>query len=67
MKVRAKVGFSGVSVSMSVGQVGEITDEVILADLLKAGYVEKVKDVKESANEPEKPKKKAVKSSGVNK
>lgn len=59
MKVRAKVGFGGPAVSMSVGQVGEITDKVVLADLLKAGYVE---EVKEAAKEPEKPKsKKAVK------
>lgn len=44
---------------MSVGQVGEITDKAVLADLLKAGYVE---EVKETVKEPaEKPKKKAVK------
>lgn len=59
MKVRAKVGFGGPAVSMSVGQVGEITDKAVLADLLKAGYVE---EVKEATKEPaEKPKKKAVK------
>jgi hypothetical protein len=62
MKVRAKVGFGGPAVSMSVGQVGEITDKVVLADLLKAGYVEEVKEAKEATKEPaEKPKKKAVK------
>lgn len=60
MKVIAKVGFSGVTVSMSVGQVGEITDKAILADLLKAGYVEEVKEpVKEPAEKPKS--KKAVK------
>ncbi len=62
MKVKAKVGFSGVSVSMSVGQVGEITDKAVLADLLKAGYVEEVREIVKEP-EPEKPKKKAVKSS----
>ena len=62
MKVIAKVGFSGPATSMSVGQVGEITDKAVLADLLRAGYVEEVREtVKEP--EPEKPKKKAVKSS----
>ena len=61
MKVIAKVGFSGPAVSMSVGQVGEIADKTVLADLLKAGYVEEAREtVKEP--EPEKPKKKAVKS-----
>lgn len=50
MKVIAKVGFSGPAVSMSVGQVGEIADKVVLADLLKAGYVEKVEEMPEEKN-----------------
>ena len=58
MKIIAKVGFSGPAISMTVGQVGEIADKALLADLLKAGYVE---EVKEKASEPVKPKsKKAV-------
>ena len=47
MKVIAKVGFSGPAVSMSIGQVGEIADKTVLADLLKAGYVEKVEEMPE--------------------
>ena len=64
MKVKAKVGFSGPAVSMSVGQVGEIADKAILADLLRAGYIEEVKETGKKPDEPDKPKKKAVKSSG---
>ena len=39
---KAKVSFSGI-ISMSVGDVGEIADESIAKDLLKAGYIEEVK------------------------
>lgn len=42
MKVRALVGFSGPAISMSRGATAEITDEVILQDLLRAGYIEAV-------------------------
>ena len=42
MKVKAKIGFSGV-ISMGIGQVGEIEDKELLSDLLQAGYVEEVK------------------------
>lgn len=42
-KVKALVSFAG-KVSMSAGKVGEITDEVILADLLRAGYVEELEE-----------------------
>ena len=61
MKIIAKVGFSGPAVSMSAGQVGEIADKALLADLLQAGYVEEVKA--EPTKEPAKPAKgkKAVK------
>lgn len=44
-KVKALVSFAG-KVSMSAGKVGEITDEVILADLLRAGYVEELETEK---------------------
>lgn len=58
MKVKAKVGFSGV-ISMSVGQVGEIEDKELLSDLIQAGYVEEAEP--EKAEKPV-PKRKAVKS-----
>jgi len=61
MKVKAIVGFSGPAVSMSVGQVGEIADKAILADLLRAGYIEEIESKAEAKTE-DKPKKKAVKS-----
>ena len=40
MKVRAKTSFSGPLISMARGKTAEITDEIILQDLLQAGYVE---------------------------
>ena len=52
MKIKAKVSFCGV-LSMGVGEVRECTDKELLADLLRAGYVEEVKD--EPAEEPKKP------------
>ena len=55
MKVIAKVGFSGPAVSMSIGQVGEIADKTVLADLLKAGYVEKVEEMPEGEKVEEMP------------
>lgn len=48
MLYKAKVDFSGI-ISMSVGDVGEITDASIAKDLLKAGYIEEVKPA-EKAN-----------------
>lgn len=42
MRVRALVGFSGPAISMSKGATAEITDEVVLQDLLSAGYIEAV-------------------------
>lgn len=55
-KVKALVSFAG-KVSMSAGKVGEITDEVILADLLRAGYVEELGEKKAEA--PKSPAKKS--------
>jgi hypothetical protein len=46
MKVKALVGFSGPALSMAKGATAEITDEVVLQDLLHAGYVEAVEPVK---------------------
>ena len=42
---KALVSFSG-AVSMSKGEQKEISDEAIVADLLSAGYIEKVAEVK---------------------
>lgn len=41
MKVKAKLSFSGL-ISMHTGQEREIENEVILKDLIEAGYVEPV-------------------------
>ena len=60
MKVKAKVGFSG-AISMSIGQIREIEDKTLLSDLLQAGYVEEVKEVKDEKTAP----KKVVKSRGT--
>lgn len=45
MKYRAKVSFSG-RISMSTGDIAEITDEAVSADLLRAGYIEAVEEPK---------------------
>lgn len=42
MLVRAKVSFVG-TFSMYKGEVKECSDEAVLQDLLKAGYIEEVK------------------------
>ena len=41
MKYKAKVNFSGNKISMCVGEVKEVADD-IAKDLLRAGYIEKV-------------------------
>ena len=43
MKVKALTSFSGVE-SMAMGEIKEILDESIVKDLLRAGYVEEVKE-----------------------
>ncbi len=45
MKVRALIGFSGL-VSMRKGEVKEIRDKNIVADLLRAGYIEPIEKPK---------------------
>ena len=45
MKVRALVSFSGV-ISMYQGEEREYDNKIILSDLLKAGYIEKIEDKK---------------------
>ena len=42
MKVKAKVNFSGNKVSMCVGEIKEVADD-IAKDLLRAGYIEEIK------------------------
>lgn len=58
MKVKALVSFSGLF-SMANGEVAECPDEDILQDLLRAKYVEPVKDTESKS--PEKAKKRASK------
>lgn len=43
MKYKAKENFSGIKLSMSVGEVLDITDDNIAKDLLRAGYIEEIK------------------------
>lgn len=43
MKIRAKISFCGV-LSMGLGEVTECNDKNLLSDLLRAGYIEEVKD-----------------------
>lgn len=45
MKYRALISFSGL-LSMSMGDVREISDKDIVKDLLKAGYIEELKETK---------------------
>ena len=66
MKIKAKVGFSGV-LSMGKGEIREYDNEAVLSDLLQAGYIEEVTTDNEKPAEKAARKKKAVKSSGVNK
>ena len=44
MKIRAVENFSGL-ISMRKGEERELNDELLLKDLLKAGYVEEVAPV----------------------
>ena len=45
MKYMALVSFSGL-ISMSMGEIGEISDKAIVKDLLKAGYIQELKETK---------------------
>lgn len=49
MKYRATVSFSG-HISMGVGEVREISDEYLIKDLLRAGYIVEA----EGENKPKK-------------
>ena len=54
MKIEALVSFYGV-LTMAEGEVRECSDEAVLSDLLKAGYIKEVKEEKKP-----RPPKKAV-------
>lgn len=61
MQYKALVSFSGV-ISMSAGQVREISDKALADDLVKAGYIVNLEDLK-----PQKPKPKTTKKKGAKK
>lgn len=50
MKYKVVVGYSGV-VSAPLGSIVEITDKEISNDLLQAGYIEPVKQMRAKAKE----------------
>lgn len=50
MKIRALVSFTG-AISMHKDEERECNNKVTLSDLLKAGYIEKVKQEKSGKNE----------------
>lgn len=60
---RALISFSGL-ISMAQGEIREITDDVMVKDLLNAGYIEEVtpdpKPKEVSPKTAEKPKKKTA-------
>lgn len=60
MKIRAKISFCGV-LSMGLGEVRECNDKAVLDDLLRAGYVEEVKDAPAEEKPKAKPKRAAKK------
>ena len=64
MKVKALISFSGPSVSMARGTTAEITDEVILQDLLRAGYVEAAETAKTEKEVPKSEGKRSYKKRG---
>ena len=57
MKYKAKVNFSGNKVSMSVGEIKEVADD-IAKDLLRAGYIEMVDPADKGGDAKEKENKK---------
>lgn len=60
---RALISFSGL-ISMAEGEIREITDDVMVKDLLNAGYIEEVApDHPTETPEEEKPKEKPKKKS----
>lgn len=57
-KYKALVSFCGTPVSMKMGEIREIADSAVVADLIKAGYIV---SVEQPVEETAKPVKKAVK------
>ena len=55
MQYKALVSFSGV-ISMSAGQVRVISDKSLADDLVKAGYIVNIDDLKPKPNPKTKPK-----------
>ena len=55
MLYKAIVSFSGI-ISMSKGKVGEISDQSLVDDLLKAGYIIPFEADKKAKTDDEKPK-----------
>lgn len=53
MRIRAVENFSG-SISMSKGEERELDNELLLMDLLKAGYIEEVETAKVAPVQPKK-------------
>ncbi len=49
MKIKANKGFGGV-LSMRKGQILEYDNDVVLQDLLKAGYIEEIKEEPQEKN-----------------
>lgn len=45
MQYKALISFSGL-ISMSMGEVREITDQKIVNDLLNAGYIAEIRETK---------------------
>ena len=43
---KSLISFSGI-ISMTVGEIKEITDKEVVKDLLQAGYIEEIKTTKE--------------------
>ena len=58
MRVKAKENFSGIKLSMCVGEVVDIADDNIAKDLLRAGYIEKVDPADKGGDAKEKENKK---------
>ena len=50
MKVKAKVSFAG-AFSMVSGEIKECSNKATLKDLIKAGYIEEVKEEKKKEGE----------------
>lgn len=58
MRVKAKESFSGIKLSMCVGEVVDIADDNIAKDLLRAGYIEMVDPADKGGDAKEKENKK---------